>query len=181
VDTYLLLLRGINVGGRNRLPMADLSVLVSDLGHGDVRTHLQSGNVVCTGKGRPDVVAAAVSAAIRDQLSLTVPVVARSAKEWATIVDHNPFVGDEDDPKRLHVTFLAAPPEPDRVASLEAQTAEFVPDRFSVVGPDVYLHIPDSYADTPLQNGVLEKRLGQVCTTRNWRTVTALADLAGLS
>ncbi len=181
MDTYLLLLRGINVGGHNRLPMADLRALVSGLGHGDVRTHLQSGNVVCTGTGRPGDVAASVSAAIFDQLSLTVPVVARRADEWAAIVDGNPFVGDEDDPKRLHVTFLAARPEPDRVASLLAQAPEFAPDRFAVVGPDVYLHIPESYADSPLQNGVLEKRLGQVCTTRNWRTVIALAELAELA
>jgi len=162
--------------------MADLRALVSGLGHGDVRTHLQSGNVVCTGTGRADAVADAVSAAIRDQLSLTVPVVARRAGEWAAIVDGNPFVGDEDDPKRLHVTFLAAPPEPDKVGALTAQEQAdaFAPDRFAVVGPDVYLHIPGSYADSPLQNGVLEKRLGRVCTTRNWRTVTALAELAGL-
>jgi uncharacterized protein (DUF1697 family) len=158
--------------------MGDLRALVSDLGYGDVRTHLQSGNVVCTGTGRPDVVGDAVSAAILDQLSLTVPVVARSAGEWATMVGHNPFIGDEDDPKRLHVTFLAGRPEPDRIAGIEAQAEEFAPDRFAVVGPDVYLHIPDSYADSRLQNGLLEKRLGQVCTTRNWRTIIALAELA---
>ena len=182
VDTYLLLLRGINVGGRNRLPMADLRALVSDLGHGDVRTHLQSGNVVCTGTGRPEEVADALSTAIRDQLSLAVPVVARKADQWAAIVGGNPFVGDEDDPKRLHVTFLAAQPAPDKVAGLlaQAEAEAFAPDRLAVVGQDVYLHIPGSYADSPLQNGVLEKRLGQVCTTRNWRTVTALAELAGL-
>jgi uncharacterized protein (DUF1697 family) len=180
VDTYLLMLRGINVGGHNRLPMADLRALVSDLGHGDVRTHLQSGNVVCTGTGRPDKVAGAVSAAILDQLSLTVPVVARTVGQWAALVDGNPFMGDEDDPKRLHVTFLAARPDPDGVAGLEAQAEEFVPDRFAVSGADVYLHVPGSYADTRLQNGLFEKRLGQVCTTRNWRTVKALAELAGL-
>ncbi len=68
-----------------------------------------------------------------------------------------------------------------RVAGLEAQAGEFSPDRFAVAGPDVFLHLPDGYAGSLLQNGLLEKRLGQVATTRNWRTVRGLADLAGLA
>jgi uncharacterized protein (DUF1697 family) len=174
VDTYLLLLQGINVGGHNRLPMTDLRAVVSGLGHGDVRTYLQSGNVVRTGTERSEDAADAVSVAIRDELSLTVPVAARTVVEWAFIVDHNPFAGDEDDPKGRHVTSLGSRPEPDRVEGLLARAHEFASDRFSVVGPDVYLHFSDVYAGAPLQNGVLEQRLGQVCTTRNWRTVADL-------
>jgi uncharacterized protein (DUF1697 family) len=181
VETYVLLLRGINVGGHNRLPMADLTDLVSGLGLGDVRTYLQSGNVVCTGTGPPEIVAGTVSAAIREQRSLTVPVVARTGVEWGVLVAANPFVGDEEDPKKLHVTFLAGPPAPEGVAGLEAREPEFTPDRFAVVGPDVYLHFPGGYADAVLQNALLEKQLGQVATTRNWRTVTSLAELAGVA
>lgn len=177
-ETFVLLLRGINVGGRNRLPMADLRALVVGLGHGDVRTHLQSGNVVCTGTGTTEDVARALSAAIRTELSRTVPVVARTAAQWASLAAANPFRVDEDDPTKLHVTFLAAPPDAVQVAGLEARAEEFAPDRFAVRGRDVFLHLPGGYAGTMLQNGLLERCLGREATTRNWRTVTALDALA---
>ena len=180
MDTYLLLLRGINVGGRNRLPMADLRVLLSGLGFADVATYLQSGNVVCTGSGRAGDVAERVATAIADEMSLTVPVVARTSAEWATVIAGNPFAGVDDDPKRLHVTFLAGEPDPNRVNELMAESGSFEPDKVAVVGPDVYLHVPRGYSDTGLQNAFLERKLGQVASTRNWRTVTALAELAGL-
>ena len=179
MDTYIVLLRGINVGGRNKLPMADLRALVAGLGFGDVRTHLQSGNVVCTGTGAASLVAGRVSSAIADQLGLSVPVVARSGGQWAALIAANPFAHGAGDTAGLHVTVLAAAPDPGRVAALESRAPEFHPDRFVVEGPDVFLRLAGGYSDTKLQNGVLEKRLGQVATTRNWRTVTALAALAG--
>jgi len=183
VDTYVLLLRGINVGGRNRLPMADLRTLVADLGHGDVRTHLQSGNVVCTGSGAAPVVAQRLSSAILDELGLSVTVVARTGAEWSALMVADAIATDDPnaaDASGRHVTFLAAAPDPRRIDALGARAAEFLPDRFAVVGPDVYLHVPGRYSDTKLQNAMLERELGQVATTRNWRTVTALAGIAGL-
>jgi uncharacterized protein (DUF1697 family) len=185
VTTFVLLLRGINVGGRNRLPMADLRALVASLGPGDVSTHLQSGNVVWratgTSAGTAAAVADRVATAVHEELGLAVPVVARTAREWSAVVAGHPFEGLEDDPKRLHVTFLSGVPEPDRVARLEAEAEAFAPDQIAVNGADVFLHVPASYADTPLQNAFLERRLDRVATTRNWRTVLALADLAGLT
>lgn len=182
MDTVVLLLRGINVGGRNRVPMADLRALVADLGVDDVRTHLQSGNVVGTtaASGDPDTLAAALADRLQAERGLTVPVVARSGREWAEVLAGNPFRGDEDDPTRLHVTFLAAVPGPGRAGSLDDLVDPDRRDRFAVVGRHVYLHLPDGYADTPLQNAALEKRLGVTATTRNWRTVVALGELAGV-
>ena len=182
--TFILLLRGVNVGGRNRLPMADLRALVAGLGHGDVRTHLQSGNVVCTGSGEATGVAERLSSALRDELGLSVPVVARTGAEWSALTAADPFGAGASavvppDESSLHVTFLAAPPGPEQVAALEARASEFLPDRFAVVGPDVFLHVPGRYSETKLQNALLERVLGKVATTRNWRTVCALAELAG--
>jgi uncharacterized protein (DUF1697 family) len=174
-------MRGINVGGRNRLPMADLRVLVAGLGLSDVATHLQSGNVVCSGIGTAHGVATLVADALRDDLGLDVPVVGRTASEWGTMIGANPLVALEEDPRKLHVTFLAGVPDRRRVSDLEAEVEPFAPDRLVVVGADVFLHCPVSYADTMLQNAFLERRLGQVATTRNWRTVVALAELAGVS
>lgn len=180
VVTYLLLLRGINVGGRNRLPMADLRALTTALGFEDVITYLQSGNLVCTGTGPAGDAAVRVADSLRDELSLTVPVVARTSGDWAEVLAGNPFTSDEEDPKKLHVTFLDGVPDADQVAGLDAEAGSFAPDRLAIAGADVYLHFPGGYADTPLQNAFLERRLGRVATTRNWRTVTVLAGMVGL-
>ncbi|MGD0882913.1 MAG: DUF1697 domain-containing protein [Acidimicrobiales bacterium] len=181
MGTFVLLMRGINVGGRNRLPMADLRALVAGLGLSDVATHLQSGNVLCTGTGTAHGVATLVADALRDDLGLDVPVVGRTASAWGTMIGANPLVPLEEDARKLHVTFLAGEPDRRRVSDLMAEVEPFAPDRLVVVGADVFLHCPVSYADTPLQNAFLERRLGQVATTRNWRTVLALADLAGVT
>ena len=178
MDSFVLLLRGINVGGRNRLPMADLTALLATLGMADVVTHLQSGNVVCTGPGTAAGVAGRLAAALATELGLTVPVVGRTAAEWAALVDANPLTGCTDDPKLLHVTVLDGVPDGSRVEDLEREASAFAPERLAVSGADVYLFCPGGYADTPLQNAFLERRLGRVATTRNWRTVTALAGLA---
>ena len=177
--THVVLLRGVNVGGHNRLPMADLRRVLGDLGYDDVATYLQSGNAVCTAPGPPDDVAAAVGAALGADLGLVVPVVARSADQWAALVAANPLAHLEDDPKRLHVTFLDAPPEPDRVLALAAEAAALAPERIEVVGADAFLHTPHGFADTKFTPTFLERRLGRAATTRNWRTVLALADLVG--
>ena len=180
MPVHVLLLRGINVGGRNRVPMADLRALVTALGFDGVATHVQSGNLVCAGSGSPDRAAARVAEALAGELDVTVPVVGRSAAHWAALLATNPLAGLEDDPRKLHVTFLDGVPDPGRVADLVAEAAAFAPERLEVVGADVFLHCPGGYGETPLSNGYLEKRLGRVATTRNWRTVAALADLAGV-
>ena len=179
MDTFVALLRGINVGGRNKLPMADLRAVVTGLGYGDVATYVQSGNVVCTGDGDAPTLAVRLAAALADRRGLTVPVVARTAGQWQAMVRANPLAAREDDPKLLHVALLSGVPDPDRVAALEAEAARFAPERVVVLGADAYLHCPGGYADTPLQNAFLERRLDRTATTRNWRTVTTLAGMLG--
>ena len=179
--THVLLLRGINVSGRNRLPMADLRALVAALGFGDVTTYLQSGNLVCTSDDPADEVAAAVAAALSGELGLSVPVVGRTAAAWGAVVAGNPLARLDDDPKKLHVTFLDGVPDPQRVVALSEEAAAFAPERIEVVGTEAFLHCPGGYGEARLSNTFLEKRLGRVATTRNWRTVLALADLAGVS
>jgi len=176
VADCVVLLRGVNVGGRNRVPMADLRTLMASLGATDVSTYLQSGNVVCRADDRPDRLAGRLAAALSTELGVTVPVTARTGRQWSALVRGNPLADLDDDPTRLHVAFLSAAPAPERVRSLEAEAAAFAPERLVVSGAEVYLHCPGGYADTPLQNAFLEKRLDRVVTTRNWRTVTALAE-----
>lgn len=172
-----MLLRGVNVGGHNRLPMADLRSLLGTLGYEDVDTYLQSGNAVCTAPGPPGDVAAAVATGLERAFGLSVPVVARSAEQWSGLVAANPLVHLERDPKRLHVTFLDGLPDADHLAALAAEADGLAPERIEVVGPDAYLHTPGGFASTRFTPSFLERRLGRLATTRNWRTVLALADL----
>ena len=178
--TFVAMLRSVNVAGRNRLPMADLRALMSSLGFEDAATYLQSGNVVFSGTGTPKAVGRAIEEQITAALGLEVPVVVRSRRQLQKTVEHEGFSRPDVDPKTRHVTFLAQLPEPKAVDGLVALEGQFGTDRFEVVGCDVFLHCPGGYGETKLNNAYLERRLGVVATTRNWRTVLALADMAGV-
>jgi uncharacterized protein (DUF1697 family) len=171
---YAALLRGINLGKRNRIAMADLRALFERLGHRSVATHVQSGNVVFEATG---ATAARLAASVHDEIQasvgLDVGVILRSAAELARIVRDNPF-GDADR-SQLYVTLLAERPKPKAVAELATRTYE--PDEYRVVGREVYLHCPNGYGRSKLSNELLERRLGVGATTRNWRTMTTLAEM----
>lgn len=178
MTTQILLLRGVNVGGHNRLPMADLRALLEALGYSDIATYLQSGNAVCNAEDSPEVVAAQVAAALESGLSLSVPVVVRTAGQLEALVAANPLLDLDDDPKRLHVTFLDGPPDADHLNALAEEAGELAPERIEVVGADAFLHTPGGFGVTRFTSLFLERRLGRVATTRNWRTVLALAEMS---
>jgi uncharacterized protein (DUF1697 family) len=173
--SYAALLRGINLGSHNRIGMARLRSLVEDLGGTEVRTYVQSGNVVFRSTLGTTAAARAVERAIRKELGLDVAVLVRTARQLRELVANNPFVGSKIAPKTLHVTFLAEKPDPKRVKQLLEES--FEPERFEIAGQDVYLFFPNGYGRVKLNNAFLERRLGVAATTRNWRTVTALAEL----
>lgn len=176
MPAYAALLRAINLGSRNKISMPDLRALFEDrIGAREVRTHVQSGNVVFRHAERsPAAVAAAVERAIADGLGLDVKVLVRTPSDLAAVVEASPFAASAG-VSGLHVTFLAGTPAADRVAAIDR--SRFAPDEFVVVGREVHLHCPDGYGRSKLTNAFFEKRLGQPATTRNWRTVTTLADM----
>ncbi|MCD0481044.1 DUF1697 domain-containing protein [Streptacidiphilus sp. ASG 303] len=178
MPVHIALLRGVNVGGRTRVGMADLRELFTGLGHGDVRTYLQSGNVVFTAAADRDArtLAAEAEERIAAELGVDTAVLLRTGGDLARILASHPFAGEEPDPAALHVTFLAEEPAPDRAARLEVPPGETA--RFSLQGREVHLHCPDGYGRTKLNNAFVERRLGVAATTRNRRTVTALHALA---
>jgi uncharacterized protein (DUF1697 family) len=173
--TYAALLRGINLGSHKRIGMADLRALVEDLGYADVRTYVQSGNVVFRSGLAADRAGRAIEQAIRKELGHDVTVVIRTERQLRTLVENNPFLRSRVAPKTLYVTFLVEKPERRRVKQLLEE--RFESERFEIVGEDVYLFFPGGYGRVKLNNAMLERRLGVVATTRNWRTVTALAEL----
>jgi uncharacterized protein (DUF1697 family) len=174
VKTYVAMLRGINLGGHKRVAMQDLRALVAALPAQDVQTYVQSGNVVFRSGQTAAALVSALEERIRSGLGLDVTVLLRTEAQLRRVVSGNPFAGV--DVAKLHVTFLAEKPARDGARELEA--SDFHPDGLRVVGQEVYLHCPNGYGRSKLGNTFLERRLGTAATTRNWKTVTALADLA---
>jgi uncharacterized protein (DUF1697 family) len=174
--TWIALLRGINLGARNKVSMPDLRELFSDLGAEDVTTYVQSGNVVFRSAAARDELTRAIENEIRSRFGLDVTILLRTNEELAAVAAGNPFAADEPEPTKLHATFLVKSPERARVSALEEK--QFEPDRFHVTSDVVYLHCPEGYGRSKLSNAFFEKQLGVAATTRNWRTVTTLAELA---
>ena len=173
----IALLRGINVGGKNRLPMKDLVTMFVDAGCDDVRTYIQSGNVLFRSKpALVEGIPSLVSSAIMSRFGYRVPIITRTATELGEIVRANPFVEVGADAGKLHVVFLADQPD---AASAETLDPDRSPgDEFAAIGSDVYLHCPDGFARTRLTNSYFDSRLSTTSTTRNWRTVVKLLELA---
>ena len=177
MTTYVALLRAVNLGRRNKVSMADLRAVFATLGAENVTTYLQSGNVVFRSSGATVVeLTSAIEQAIRRDLGLDVTVLLRTNAELEKVQARNPFVHGGADPTQLHVTFLAGKPDSAGVRRLDRDGV--APDEFHVAGREVYVHCPNGYGRTKLTNAYFEKRLGVAATTRNWKTVTKLAELA---
>jgi uncharacterized protein (DUF1697 family) len=177
--TYVALLRGINLGAKKRVSMPDLRALFTSLGADDVTTYVQSGNVVFKSAEGSEKLVGVIERRIRRELGLTVKVLLRTKPQLAKVMAGNPFAKRVQDPTKLHVTFLAEKPNPSRVRRLDPKHGE--PDDFRVLGLEVYLHCPNGYGRSKLTNAYFEQELGVAATTRNWKSVTKLAELAGES
>ena len=174
--TFVALLRGVNVGGANRLTMAALQAAFADAGGRKVETLLQSGNVVFeAAAGAGEAVAARARASLTRALDIDAPIVLRDGDGWLRLVAGNPFLAAGADSDTLHAACLSAAPAADRIARLEPDRSP--PDAFVVVGAEVYLSLPNGVARSKLSNAWLDARLGVVSTMRNWRTVTKLAAM----
>jgi uncharacterized protein (DUF1697 family) len=176
VPQFAVLLRAVNVGGRNTVPMARLRELAAELGYTDVSTYLQSGNlVVTTDISKPAEIEAAVAGAIRDDLGVDVAVLARSRKELAAVVADNPFADKTSDPKRLLVNFLTAKPAAATLKALDRE--EFDPERFEFGDRCMYQWLPNGVGRSRLATAPWDRRLGVRGTGRNWKTVLAMLEL----
>ena len=179
MTTWIALLRAVNLGARNKVPMPRLREVLAAEGFGDVRTYLQSGNIVAESRQRSAAaVEKRIGAVIEREFGLTVPVVARTPAELAAVIEANPFPeAAQRRPKLLHVVFLAGDPDRDGVAALHAD--ERIRDRCRVEGRHLYVDYADGVHGSRLTLDYIARRLGVDGTARNWRTVLALADLAG--
>jgi uncharacterized protein (DUF1697 family) len=175
--TYVALLRGINLGGHKIVKMAQLRKEFEGLGFDDVRTYIQSGNVVFKAPSCAcEDLAKRIQERVLCQFGFPVPVVVKTADEIGEVIKNNPLMKQKDiDLSKLHVTFLWSAPEKSTLKMLHAISA--APDEFHCSAQAVYLHCPNGYGVTKLGNNVLEKMLKVGTTTRNWRTVNQLYQM----
>jgi uncharacterized protein (DUF1697 family) len=172
----IVLLRGVNVGSHNRIAMPALRELLTEAGFGDVRTYVQSGNVVLSSDLKPEKLARECGRLVADEFGLEVGVVVRTRDELAEVVARNPLGDVAVDPKRYQVSFLSAELDKEKVRELTALAVE--PERFVAVGRELYAWHPAGVARSRLWARLAGRDLGITATARNWTTVTKLLAIA---
>ncbi|HEX3690909.1 MAG TPA: DUF1697 domain-containing protein [Solirubrobacteraceae bacterium] len=173
----VIMLRGINLGAKRRVPMADLRALFGEAGFRDVRTYVQSGNIVLESTAKPAALEGEAATLISERFGFDVPVVVRTARQLAAVVKLNPLGDVASDPKRYQVSFLSDKPGADVVRALKAGVTG--DERVALHGREIYAWHPDGVARSKLWNALAGKGLGVTATARNWTTVTTLLEMAG--
>jgi uncharacterized protein (DUF1697 family) len=176
-STCVALLRAVNVAGHGAVSMSDLRRFATDLGFADVRTVVQSGNLVFgTDRSVDAELERLLESEAAERLNLRTDFLVRSADDWAAIVEHNPFMDEaEDDPGRLVVMVLREAPNKAAVEALQAAVAG--PEQVRATGRELYVTYPDGIGRSKLTGSLIETRLGTRGTARNWNTVLKLAEL----
>jgi uncharacterized protein (DUF1697 family) len=174
--TYIAMLLGINVSGQKMIRMTDLTSLLSELDLKNIRTYIQSGNIVFE---YPETDQKELSELIKQKIlkryEFEVPVIIMKQEELLYVAEQNPFVKKGFNIEKLHVTFLEEPPLPEMIE--KARTANIGSDEFEIIAKAVYLHCPDGYGQTKLNNNFFESRFKTKATTRNWKTVLKLCEI----
>lgn len=177
METYISILRGINVGGHKLIKMQALTKLYEDLGFKNVKTYIQSGNVVFQAKQMdPALLETMISKKIMDVFTFEVPITVKLQKEIAKIHKNNPFINENNyDINLLHVTFLSQKPKQADIANI---TGDFGNDEYIISDKAIYLYCPNGYGNTKLTNTFFENKLKVSATTRNWKTTTELLNMS---
>ncbi|KAF0203130.1 MAG: hypothetical protein FD170_1402 [Bacteroidetes bacterium] len=177
MQTWIVLLRGINVSGKNLIKMSALTQALSDSGLNNIRTYIQSGNIIFESEEtNPDVISGMVSNIIKARFEYDVPAIAILQKELLQISKSNPFFSISDfDPAFMYITFLHRQPENEKIEAIEKLS--FLPDIFSIQKNAVYVYCPNGYGKTKINNSFFERKLGVMATTRNIASVEKLCYL----
>jgi uncharacterized protein (DUF1697 family) len=175
--TFIALLRGINVSGRNMIPMPQLRSLCADLGWAEVQSYIQSGNLVFQATAAPAKLEAALQQAIERHFGFSIPIIVRAAADWPAYVRGNPYPdASESEPNAVMLALSKAPPKEDAVEKLQERAASG--ERIVQVGDALWIHFGGGVAKSKLSPGLLDRLIGSPVTTRNWRTVLKLQEMA---
>ena len=179
-NTFIALLRGINVSGCNKIKMTELQQLFTELGFDDVTTYIQSGNVVFqTNLEEPDKIEQQIINSIKQTFGYVVQVIVLTKKSLETIYAANPFLQEPtNDITKLHVTLLSNKPNENDIIPLKTLSKN--EDTFIILDKTIYLYCPNGYGKTLLNNNLFERKLKISATTRNWNTISKLVELSNL-
>ncbi len=170
----IALLRAINVGGHNKVPMKALVGTFERLGYTDVQTYIQSGNVAFTASGREAEIVSALERAIAEDFGFSVPVIVRTAEQWRLLARNNPYLAARVDPGQVHIGCLSGVPK----AGATLDLARSPGDGFTLLGRELYLHLPNGVGKSKFTNDYIERQLGVSVTIRNWNTVKQLVAMS---
>jgi uncharacterized protein (DUF1697 family) len=176
---YISFLRGVNMTGHNKIRMTELAQMYHDLGYPDAETFIQSGNVIFTapGSGIESDIERSIEKSILERFGYNVPVMVRSVADLGNILSVNPFLSEEKfDPSRTAVILLT-----DKVTDqqlLKVANVNYPPDKFEVIGKEIFIFCPNGFGRTKLYTNFFENRMGVTGTARNWNTVTILYNMA---
>ncbi len=175
MKTFIVLLRGINVGGHKRIKMADLRDLLGEAGFSEVSTYIQSGNIVLKAYQTAEKVKNLVVGMIEKEYGFTVRVMVRTPEEWQEAIENNPYSPHDHDPKMLHFTFLNEAPSDSAIRALdEVHTGDEV---FEIRDRVLYVYYPNGAGRSKLTNNFFETKLGVSGTARNWNTVQKISSM----
>ena len=172
---YVVLLRGVNVGTKNSLPMAELRGMLTKIGCADVQTYVQSGNAAVRTELGPAALTKAIEAALERSMGRPIATTLRTRAQLSAIVDANPFTAVATNPAHLCVTFLSIAPTTSEVAPLHEQ--DFAPELVQVAGREIYTWHPNGQGRSPLAAALGKLKLRGAATTRNWNTVLKLLEM----
>lgn len=178
MNRRIAILRGVNVGGKRKILMADLKSMFEKMNFLNVKTYIQSGNVFFDLKkeiGNLEL-AQKIEKAIKKEFGFDVPVIVRTSKEIKTVINQNPFYNNNTDIIHLHLTFLGE--EPTLENQEKAKSCNYEPDKFEIKGKEVFIYCEGKYHQSKLTNNFFEKKLRVNATTRNWKTVIKLYELS---
>jgi len=179
MSRYIAILRGINVGANRKVLMADLKILLTKLGLENIQTYIQSGNLIFD-LANPESIPTLeerLHLAISDTFDFDIPVIVRTSEEMEQSIAINPFLKQNDaDIEKLHLTFLKETPTAELIEKMKG--FDFSPDRYEIIGNNVFVYCENGYGRTKITNDFFEKKLKISATTRNWKTVMKLLELS---
>jgi uncharacterized protein (DUF1697 family) len=174
---FIGLLRGINVGGRSKVAMAELRALAEELGWTEVETYIQSGNLLFEADGRPAELEDRLEKALSDRFGVSTAVIVRRAEAWHTYVDANPFEeASATEPNRVLLGLSKQPPRPEAAAELQARAT--AGERVVLAAGALWVHYPAGVGTSKLSPSLTDRLVGSPVTARNWRTVVKLEEMA---
>jgi uncharacterized protein (DUF1697 family) len=175
-QTFIALLRGINVSGRNKILMADLRSLCADLGWQHVQSYIQSGNLLFEADATAATLESELEQAIEQTFGLSIPVIVRETAVWSAYVNDNPYPqASQTEPNRVMLALSKLPPETDAVTGLQPYAVNG--ERIRQVGDALWIHYANGSGRSKMSPAVLDRLVGSPVTTRNWRTVLKLNEL----